>query len=175
MLESVEVLESRIVLTLIDRDSTANDVDGEGDHSEAAEREHHQSKHRQIVVPCTLGQQPILKEVVAAHPHDDSPSESFSLNAQRRNRARLIEAIHRSRGWLDDLMAGKAANLEAIATRERRSTRNVGMMLNLAFLAPDIIVTILSDDALGNLSASHIAQNLPLDWDDQRRWITAQG
>ena len=49
------------------------------------------------------------------------------------------------------------------------------MMLNLAFLAPEIIDSILKDDAPATLSASHLAQNLPLDWEDQRRWIATQG
>jgi len=49
------------------------------------------------------------------------------------------------------------------------------MMMNLAFLAPEIVESILKDDAPATLSASHLAQNLPLDWEDQRCWITAQG
>lgn len=31
------------------------------------------------------------------------------------------------------------------------------------------------DDGPATLSASHLAQNLPLGWEDQRRWIAAQG
>jgi len=96
-------------------------------------------------------------------------------NSQRRNRARLIEAIHRSRGWFDELLTGKTATIEIIASREGRSTRNISMMLNLAFLAPEIIESILKDDAPATLGASHLAQNLPFDWGDQRRWIARQG
>ena len=96
-------------------------------------------------------------------------------NSQRRNRARLIEAIHRARGWFDELLTGKTATIDVIASREGRSARNVSMMLNLAFLAPDLIDRVLKDDIPANLSASHIAQNLPLDWEDQRRWIATQG
>jgi hypothetical protein len=48
------------------------------------------------------------------------------------------------------------------------------MMLNLAFLAPKIVESILADKMPAHLSASHTAQNLPLDWADQQRWIAAQ-
>jgi hypothetical protein len=33
---------------------------------------------------------------------------------------------------------------------------------------------ILADKMPAHLSASHIAQNLPLDWEGQQRWIAAQ-
>ena len=49
------------------------------------------------------------------------------------------------------------------------------MVLNLAFLAPDIIDSILKEEVPATLSASHLTQNLPLDWEDQRRWIAVQG
>ncbi len=178
MLEHVEVFENRIVITLLDQDAV-NTVEGaesdDQEGGEGVESEQTLTKPRQIVIPCRLGQQPLLREVIASPTGDTTASESMLPNSQRRNRVRLIEAIHRARGWLDELLSGKAATVEAIATREGRSTRNISMMLNLAFLAPGVIESILRDDLPANLSASYIAQNLPLDWEDQRRWITAQG
>lgn len=48
------------------------------------------------------------------------------------------------------------------------------MMINLAFLAPDIIEAIVKEEAPASLSASHLSQTLPLDWDTQRKLIAAQ-
>lgn len=176
MLEHVEVFENRIVLTLIEEDApdgTESD-DQDGNAERKASRQLHAAS-RQIVVPCSLGQQPILREVIASPTSKANDSHPALPNSQRRNRARLIEAIHRARGWFDELLTGKTATIEAIAKREGRSTRNVSMVLNLAFLAPEIIDAILKGEVPATLSASHLAQNLPLDWEDQRRWIAAQG
>jgi site-specific DNA recombinase len=195
MLEHVEVYENRIVLTLIpedkgdnlhvgDESSTgcANDEDdgmdnhgGTNSQDEGMARSGKPSpKPRQIVIPCALGQQPLVNEVIVSQAADANTAEPTLPNSQRRNRARLVEAIRRARGWFDELHTGKTESLEVIATREGRSLRNVSMMLNLAFLAPKIIESILTDKMPAHLSASHIAQNLPLDWEDQQRWITAQ-
>ena len=94
-------------------------------------------------------------------------------NTQRRNRARLIIALHKARGWFDELAKGKTGSIEEIAIREGKSTRNIAMMLNLAFLAPDIIEAILDEEAPPSLRASHLAQTLPLDWEGQRKLVAA--
>ncbi|OYU47303.1 MAG: hypothetical protein CFE31_17430 [Rhizobiales bacterium PAR1] len=186
MLEHVEVYENRVVVTLIPEDREHNRHSGAesstawangetANHDEATARSGRpHSSPRQIVIPCTLGQQPLVKEVIASQGTDATTSKPNLPNSQRRNRARLIEAIHRARTWLDELHTGKTESLEVIANREGRSMRNVSMMLNLAFLAPKIIESILADKMPVHLSASHIAQNLPLDWEDQQRWISAQ-
>lgn len=192
MLEHVDVYENRIVLTLISDDrgdnprasagsSIAWASEGTDPHGGAEIQDEGMtrsgspsSKARQIIVPCALGQQPLLKEVIASQANDATTTEPILPNSQRRNRARLIEAIYRARGWFDELYTGKTESLELIATREGRSMRNVSMMLNLAFLAPEIIQSILAQKVSTQLSASHIAQNLPLAWEDQQCWIAAQ-
>ena len=167
MLEHVEIFGNRIVITLTEEDGN--------DSKERPGSETENRKPCQIVVACSLGQQSLLREVIASPANDTNASEPALPNSQRRNRARLIEAIHRARGWCDELLTDKGTTLEIIASREGRSARNISMMLNLAFLAPEIIDSILKDDAPATLSASHLAQNLPLDWQDQRRWIATQG
>ena len=67
-----------------------------------------------------------------------------------------------------------APGVKIIASRDGRSKRNLSMVLNLTFLATEIIEAILKDATPATLSASHIAQKLPLDWEEQRRWIAAQ-
>ncbi|MFM9974480.1 MAG: hypothetical protein ACKVON_07900 [Beijerinckiaceae bacterium] len=72
-------------------------------------------------------------------------------------------------------MSGRTASTQAIASCEGRSDRNVRMMLNLAFPAPDIVEKALARKLPAPFTASHIAQGLPIDWLEQRRWIFGSG
>ena len=54
-------------------------------------------------------------------------------------RATLLQAIANGRAWLDDLVTGRASDIEKIAIRESRSKRSIAMMISLSFLAPDIV------------------------------------
>jgi len=54
-------------------------------------------------------------------------------------RARLVCAIARGRRWLDEIMTGSISNPEQLAKRERCTTRQVNLMLSLAFLAPQLV------------------------------------
>jgi site-specific DNA recombinase len=78
-------------------------------------------------------------------------------------------AVARAHRWRAELRQG--ITLDTIATREGRSARNVRMMLNLAYLAPDLTEAALDHRLPAGLTASAIAQGLPLSWADQRRWI----
>ena len=82
-------------------------------------------------------------------------------------------ALYKARGWFDELASGKIESVDAIATREGKSARNISMMLNLAFLAPEIIEAILNEETPASLSASQLAQTLPLSWEGQRKLIAS--
>lgn len=68
----------------------------------------------------------------------------------------LLKAIVRARGWFDDLLTGKAANLTALAKRDGVSDSYICNVLPLAFLAPDIIEAIVSGHQPPNLRAEKI-------------------
>jgi site-specific DNA recombinase len=89
--------------------------------------------------------------------------------------AALVKAIARGRLWFEQLAAGGAASLEAIANRAGVSPRYVSRLLPLAFLAPDIIEAILQGRHPANLSAARLTNrlDLPLDWAHQRALIGA--
>ena len=53
-------------------------------------------------------------------------------------RSRLLSTIAVARRRMDDLVAGRAEEVEARDAREGRSTRSMYMLLSLAFLAPDL-------------------------------------
>jgi hypothetical protein len=54
-------------------------------------------------------------------------------------RVRLITAIARGRGWLEEIMTGTITDAKQLARRERCTVRQVNMTLSLAFLAPQLV------------------------------------
>ncbi len=82
----------------------------------------------------------------------------------------LIKAILRGRQWFEDLASGRAGSVAEIAEAEGVSTRYVGRLIPLAFLAPDIVARILSGTQPVDLTTEDLTKriDLPLAWTDQR-------
>ncbi len=70
-------------------------------------------------------------------PHGIPKSEVRPTRIERR--ARLVSAIARGRGWLDEIVSGSVTDIKQIATRQKCSVRQVNMTISLAFLAPDLV------------------------------------
>ena len=87
------------------------------------------------------------------------------------SRRALIKAVARGRLWFEQLATGET--LEAIADRESVSARYVSRLLPMAFLAPDIVETILEGRHPADLSAARLTNrlDLPPDWASQRELI----
>jgi DNA invertase Pin-like site-specific DNA recombinase len=83
-------------------------------------------------------------------------------------RTRLISAISRSRRWLDEIVSGRSAGIDALAAREGLNERTARMTLSLAFLAPDIVKAALEGTLPRGLSASRLME-MPDSWAEQRR------
>jgi len=83
----------------------------------------------------------------------------------------LVKAIVRGRKWFDDLASGRASSLVEIAKAEGVTDRYVGHLLPLAFLAPDIVASVLSGTQPVDLTAEALTKriSLPLAWADQRK------
>ncbi len=82
----------------------------------------------------------------------------------------LIKAIARSRQWFDDLVSGRVLSLVEIAKAEGITDRYVGRVLPLAFLAPDIISSVVTGTQPVQLTAEMLTKciDLPLNWEDQK-------
>ena len=65
-------------------------------------------------------------------------------NNPARTDATLITAIARAHQWFQRLATGQAKNIADIATREGIDRSYATRILNLAFLAPDIVVCIIA-------------------------------
>ncbi len=54
-------------------------------------------------------------------------------------------AIGKARRWVDDLVSGRAADVETLAVIENRSAPSLSMLLSLAFLSPDLVTAIVEN------------------------------
>jgi site-specific DNA recombinase len=82
----------------------------------------------------------------------------------------LLKALARAHRWFDELSTGKARSLAAIAAREGLNVRYVGRLIRLAFLAPDIVQSIVEGRQPATLTAEALTRHieLPLSWSSQR-------
>ncbi len=55
----------------------------------------------------------------------------------------LLKAVARAHRWFDEISTGRARSLAAIAAREGLAVRYVGRLIRLAFLAPEIVESIV--------------------------------
>jgi hypothetical protein len=82
----------------------------------------------------------------------------------------LVKAMVRGRKWFEQLASGRVGSLAEIAEAEGVSDRYVGHLIPLAFLAPDIVATILSGTQPVDLTTETLTKRieLPLAWTEQR-------
>ncbi len=84
----------------------------------------------------------------------------------------LVRALAMSRRWVRELSAAEAPSLRSIAKRESVCPSYARQILPLAFLAPDLVETILAGTQPDSLSlAALITAPLPVLWDEQRTLI----
>jgi site-specific DNA recombinase len=93
------------------------------------------------------------------------------LPQKARNRRLLIRSIAAGRARLAELVSGKAASIEAIAQREKRSVRSVNMIVGLAFLAPDIVAAAVAGKLPRGLGLMRLCTLSPI-WAEQRKSLT---
>jgi site-specific DNA recombinase len=93
-------------------------------------------------------------------PAGDSPARP-TIRAEAR--ARLVAAIARARGWVEDLVEGRVTSTEQIATREGVSGRSVCMALPLALLPPAVVQSAVAGSLPAGLGITTLA-NLSPNW-----------
>lgn len=80
----------------------------------------------------------------------------------------LIRSIAKAHQYYDAIKQGQS--FEEIAASENLSKRRILQVIDLAFLAPDIVRTIVQGDQPVGLTAKWLGVNpMPLDWLAQRR------
>ena len=83
----------------------------------------------------------------------------------------LIKAVAKAHAWVRQLISGEASNIAEIARREGTSRPHASRLMNLAFLAPDIVEAILEGRQPPEVNVEYLTKDcrLPLSWEDQRR------
>jgi DNA invertase Pin-like site-specific DNA recombinase len=77
----------------------------------------------------------------------------------------LLKAVARAHRWFDELSTGKASSLAEIAAHEGLAVRYVGRVIRLAFLAPDIVESIVEGRQPTSLTAESVTRHseIPLE------------
>ena len=81
----------------------------------------------------------------------------------------LVKAIVRARQWFEQIGSGQAQSFAEIARAEGMGRRYVANLIPLAFLAADVVASILSGTQPVELTTQELTKriDLPLDWAEQ--------
>jgi hypothetical protein len=83
----------------------------------------------------------------------------------------LLKALARGRPWYEWIVAGEVSGKRAIAQRLGLNQRYVDRGLGRAFLAPDIVGSILDGNQLADLTFAKLTRGLPTSWTEQRKQL----
>ena len=83
----------------------------------------------------------------------------------------LIKATAKAHAWTRQLIDGEVSSIAEIALREGTSRPHASRLLNLAFLAPDIVEAILDGHQPPEVNVKLLTKDIaiPLSWERQRR------
>jgi site-specific DNA recombinase len=95
----------------------------------------------------------------------DRPGTS-TLAPEREPDQKLLQAIVRSHAWLSDLANDSSASVEELASKADIHPKVMREALKLAFLAPDIVTSILAGAATFELADLRAVSSLS--WQSQR-------
>ena len=77
-------------------------------------------------------------------------------------RMTLLVAIAKARAWADAMISGRIRDLDKTALAEGRTSRQVRMMLPLAFITPDVIEAVLEHRLAGGFGVARFMAELPM-------------
>jgi hypothetical protein len=97
-------------------------------------------------------------------PHGSARKDVRPERPERR--LKLIRAVARGRGWLEEIISGAVTNAEEIASRERCSVRHVNMTISLAFLAPKLVRAAVEGRLPRGINIERL-RDAPAEWSRQ--------
>ena len=81
----------------------------------------------------------------------------------------LAKGIAQAHLWAEELLSGKTDSLVELAEQHKVSEGYLKKLMPLAFLAPDIVTSILAGQQPDSLSKEKlVSRSLPLVWQEQR-------
>ena len=116
-----------------------------------------------VIIPVTLRHRGVEAKLIihAARGNAAAPDKN------------LIALVALAHDWFDQLATGKSASIQEIARRDRVDASDIGRNLQLAFLAPDIVESILAGHQPTELTAARLRRigALPFEWERQHRLL----
>jgi site-specific DNA recombinase len=94
------------------------------------------------------------------------PPNASNVSA-RHPKVPLMKAVARAHGWYEKVTQGKALDMRSLARQAGLTERYVGKVFPCAFLAPDIIESILDGRQPPDLTFEKLC-HVALSWDEQR-------
>jgi site-specific DNA recombinase len=91
-----------------------------------------------------------------------------SNDSIRHPKPSLIKAIARAHGWHEKVVQGNVLDMRSLARQAGLTERYVGKVLSCAFLAPDIIESILEGRQPQDLNFEKLWRDVPSSWAEQR-------
>jgi site-specific DNA recombinase len=95
------------------------------------------------------------------------PPNASTISA-RHPKAALIKAVARAYGWYEAVIQEEALDMRSLARKIGLTERYVGKVFACAFLAPDIIESIMDGRQPPDLTFEKLCHDIPLSWAEQR-------
>lgn len=86
----------------------------------------------------------------------------------------LVVALARAFRWQEMIESGRAESNSDLARKLKLDQSYIARTIRLTSLAPDLIEAILDGQEPEGLSLRSLRRDLPLDWDEQRRTLSAR-
>jgi DNA invertase Pin-like site-specific DNA recombinase len=86
-----------------------------------------------------------------------------------RSNSSLLKAVARAHSWYQKVQNGQALGVRSLAGETGLTERYVRKVFACAFLAPDIVETILEGRQPRDLTFAKLTKNIPLSWVEQRQ------
>jgi hypothetical protein len=118
-----------------------------------------------VHVPMAIRRRGGRKVVIAP---DGTPIRIATFAAKTRADPTLVKALARAFRWKRMLETGRHASISDIATAEKIDRGNVGSVLRLTLLAPDIVQAIVDGRQPADLALPQLLKPWPLEWQQQR-------
>lgn len=96
------------------------------------------------------------------------PPNPMTISASK-TKPSLLKALARAHDWYQSVLEGKASDLRALARHAGFTERYVGKVFPCAFLASDIVESILKGHQPDALTFAKLSREIPLSWAEQRR------
>ena len=92
-----------------------------------------------------------------------------ATTAASKTKPSLLKALARAHSWYASVLEGNALDQRSLARHVGLTERYVGKVFPCAFLAPDIVESILEGRQPDDLTFARLCTDTPLSWTEQRR------